>query len=68
MGRSQEFLDALETARSHVMERLARHDPEGKAHPSTVNAAIQRHAEQLHGAREMMKWKEERGMTRPAYD
>lgn len=61
MARSQEFLDALETARTGVMSRLARHPAE--VDPAHVEMIVQRHAEQLHGARKLEKWKQEMGLA-----
>jgi hypothetical protein len=60
MPRSQEFLDALETARAGVEARLARHQTE--VDPAHVERIVQAHAEQLHQARKLVKWKENRGM------
>ena len=47
------------------MRRLTRHDPEGVArmHPSRVEAIVQAHAEQLHGAMQLQDWKKERGLA-----
>jgi hypothetical protein len=61
MGRSQEFSDALDTARTNVMSRLARHQSE--MDPKHVEMIAQRHAEQLHGARKMEEWKREMGLA-----
>lgn len=61
MSRSQEFLDALAVAREGVKRKLAHHGTE--LEPEHVERIAQAHAEQLHGARQLMKWKEERGIA-----
>jgi hypothetical protein len=61
MSRSQEFSDALETARAGVTSRLARHGSE--VDPERIEMIAQRHAEQLHGARKMERWKQEQGLA-----
>jgi hypothetical protein len=61
MGRSQEFSDALETARANVQSRLSYHQHD--LDPAHVEMIAQRHAEQLHGARKLEKWKKEMGLA-----
>lgn len=61
MSRSREFLDALEKARSHLEEHLARHETEVR--PERFEAMVQRHAEQIHQTHALKRMKQERGMA-----
>lgn len=59
MARSQEFLDALETARAGVTTALARHKTD--VDPEHIERIVQAHAEQLHASRKLEKWKQKMG-------